>query len=411
MQLRRLYASPDGAGDVLATTSRGLVLVLRYVPPAPGHPAALRVVPLTVDDSDGDSEGDAAGRASGIALPFPAVDLSWCPFKSGGDHSVFLSASRSQPLHMWDATDGELRASYTAFSSSGAVAAPQAVCWRTDAPQSSLVAAGYGGHEDPTQLRLFDVLCPGDTAVWSYRSPSVRGVAAALGNGPRALLLVGYRNSGVVEAVDTRSRCPALALRGLRGGVAAVISNGGGGEGSHLVCAAGRCGDDAVHVWDVRRPADELCALRRPKRTHQHCDMAFAGGDLLSASTAGGVFLFRNVGGAAAATSGGMEGGSSSGAQLHSEVGVTSGLACVGGGAEVAVVTGTRQYTIAEHRSTSGCSFDDPESPLWSHRGGKRSRSAMSDDDGEADDKAQCDNGKTEAAVSDDSLNVRVLSF
>lgn len=45
--------------------------------------------------------------------------------------SVFVSTSRDHPLHMWDAFNGDLRATYRAYDHLDEVVAANSVCFNT----------------------------------------------------------------------------------------------------------------------------------------------------------------------------------------------------------------------------------------------------------------------------------------
>lgn len=345
LMLRRLFPAPDDGAVLLATCSQGCVPVLQYHPSQKSGGSAMEVVP------------DAAGTSPRVSLPFPATTLAWCPFKSGTENASFLTACRSQPLQLWDLSDGELRGSYVAYNNSGVHASPHCVQW-LEGQSNVFIAGGYGNFEDRWQVRVFDVLREGESTVWTYRSASARGPVCSLTNhaigSSTPLLAAGFLQHGSVELLDRRNRCPAALLRGLRSGVGVVR---GHPTNEFFLFAGGRCGEDRILCWDLRRPCQALAQYHRHVHTHQVCDYAFVKGGsgetesyrLVSASTAGGVVVFDDLvlpGTRRVSADSEAAPVTGEGRVLHAEIGVTSGLAALSDG-KIAVVTGTRHFDRA----------------------------------------------------------------
>ena len=116
----------------------------------------------------GSSEG--AGAEGGCSSPLPRslspavesregssiYDYCWYPKMNSADPAscVFLSSSRDHPLHLWDAYNGKLRASYVARDRNDQPEA--ATCCHFD-PTGDFIYAGYYN-----AIRVFRTGLPGD---------------------------------------------------------------------------------------------------------------------------------------------------------------------------------------------------------------------------------------------------------
>lgn len=391
--LRRLFAAPDQPDEMVATSSRGTLPYLRV------DGRRVSVLPAT--------------EAPRVRLPLPAIDVSWCPLKRGAEHAAFLTACTSQPLQLWDANDGELRASYVCSTDTGMHASPRCSLWLSGRA-GALIAGGYGGFEDSTKVRVYDVMREGECAVFGYRTRHEAGPVCSLANGPCELLLAGFVQSGTVEAVDVRRRSPALLLRGLRAGVSSMRRHP---TEEYLVYVGGRLGEDSVMCWDVRRCLEPLSQFRRQVHTHQVCDIAFVEGAdngapvLVSATTGGGILTFNQP-------TASSQGGVVEGRCLQANIGVTSGIAALPNG-RVAAVIGTRDYSIrgkSEGRKGSQCgkaaaSYAEVAENEGSLAGMMRKRLRPSLEDGDSDmDECAASEPAASPQYTEDTLNVVVVS-
>lgn len=415
--LRRLFAAPDNAHELIATCNRGCVPYGRY------NSGERRIdfgpLPPRGEDRDAaasaEEEEEEQGYESKTAmLPFPATDLSWCPAKAGTENSSFLSACNSQPLQLWDSEDGALRASYVAANSSGNHTHPRCCGWLPMPSGQLLAMGGYGGHEDPFPVRFFDVLYEGSNVVYAYDSTyhagalSSNNLVAALCCGPRGtqgLALAGYRNHLTVDVIDVRHRCPAAVLAGggslAQHGSVRALKTHPTREG--LIFASGarsaqRRGRESILCWDLRRPSEPLVALDRgPVSTQQVCDFAFVAGQrgaaaaegakdllLVSTSSSGGLYAF-DLSSALLSTST-LE----TKPLLADELGATSGIASLetldsagrvmsaGAAGTVAVVVGSRTHTF-DAAATSGA-----------NKRARKERVAAAEDSDDDDDDREC---------------------
>ncbi|GET91703.1 hypothetical protein, conserved [Leishmania tarentolae] len=406
--VRRLYRAPDSTRELIATCDKAYVPSLVYTD-------STNSCVVVADDA-------AAPR---VQLSFPAIDLAWCPFKKGTENAAYATACHSQPIQIWDVEDAELRASYTATNNSDYHAYPHALCWFKVPTHQHWIAGGYGGFEDATQVRVFDVMAEGSQPIWSYSDKRFKGMVSALHDcqwqGTVSLLAVGSYNAPTVHLIDCRKRFPVAALHGLQRGVQ-VIRSGTEGSDPFCVYAGGSQGDSRIACWDVRKPCAPLFTLSRPVSTNQvfefdlvHLSPAAASDDttsgcsrgLVSTCSTGGVLLYRWRPGDIP----------SDGTEVHigASVGPTSGLSVVGPDT-VVVSTGARAYDFCTETSRKGAStlpqrfpcstkadYEETFQPRFPAY--RRARSPMQDGSDEELSSPEPDLSTTEA------VNIAVLSL
>ncbi|KAG5470775.1 hypothetical protein LSCM1_02024 [Leishmania martiniquensis] len=335
--VRRLYSAPDNSSKLLATCDRGYVPSLAY----------------TASTDSPSVVAEDAKTGPRVRLPFPAIDIAWCPFKNGPTNAAFTTTCRSRPIQLWDLEDAELRASYVAANDSDYHVHAHALCWFKAPTHQHWIAGGYGGFEDATQVRVFDIMAEGSQPIWTYGSKHWKGVVSSMHDcqwqGTTPLLAVGCYNAPSVYLIDCRSQCPVATLHGLRQGVQ-VIRSGVEGVDPYCVYAGGSQGDSRIMCWDVRQPCAPLFSVSRLVCTNQvfqfelltlsstassHDDAADCSRGLVTTCSTGGVLLYRWRPGSTPADN--------TGVSIDSFVGPTSGLALVGP-STVVVSTGSRPY-------------------------------------------------------------------
>lgn len=265
--LRRLYRAPDSPHEILATCDKAYVPSLTYTP-ATRHVA----VNAEADEEgdDGQSSAQQLNAAPRVRLPFPAIDIAWCPFKKGDSDASFVTACRGQPLQLWDCEDAALRASYVATNDSDYHVHAHAVCWFAQTSHPHWIAGGYGGFEDATQVRVYDVVAEGKEPVWSYAAQRTHGLVSSLLDcawpGTASLLAIGYYNLPTVHLLDCRHRRPAAELHGLAHGAQTLRVSA---IDPYHFYAGGSQGDSRIACWDVRQPRVPLFTLTRSVKTNQ----------------------------------------------------------------------------------------------------------------------------------------------
>ncbi|KAH9578668.1 hypothetical protein LSM04_001817 [Trypanosoma melophagium] len=388
---RHLVVSPD------YSIHRGGAILAKWSAPS--------VPILKVQSTSDDSSLPCVGfdrSVPWVELPYPAIDVAWCPFKEGDGYASFLTACNSSPLQLWDMEDASLRASYCCTNDAGMPACPHSILWSS---HRSLVAAGYGGNEDKTHVRFYDILQEGTTVQSSYKSPCSKGLVSALCDGPAPyqenLVLAGFIRSGNVDIIDTRHCGAAAVLRGLRSGVAQIMVHP---VSEYLVYAAGRLGDKRIVCWDIRKSTRLLTAFERELRTQQPAMFGFIqrkgvgtqSVNLVTATHDNGVLVFEgntvtNTTNTTTTTNNNNTVSSSYSSASHSseprrikaELGSTSGLTILDSNGTIAVTVGERQYYVKDkYESNTG-------SPQMTERRAKRSRSPLEDHDLPSDNECE----------------------
>ncbi|AIO01261.1 hypothetical protein LPMP_323790 [Leishmania panamensis] len=408
--VRRLYSAPDTSSELIATCDKTYVPFLAYT-------ASTNSAVVVAED------GTTTPR---VQLPFPAIDLAWCPFKKGTENAAYATACHSQPIQIWDLEDAELRASYAATNDSGCHTHAHALCWFKAPTHQHWIAGGYGGYEDATQVRVFDIMAEGSQPIWTYGDRRSKGMVSAMQDcrwqGTAPLLAVGNYNAPSVHLIDCRKRCPAAQLHGLKRGVR-VIRSGMEGVDPYCVYAGGSQGDSRIACWDVRKPCVPLFTLCRPIHTQQVFEFdllslspaavsaASAAGcsrGLVSTCSTGGVLLYRWRAGEVP-----VEGAE---VAIGASVGPTSGLAIVGPDT-VVVSTGTRKYDICSVAPKARPGNLAQRSPCRDNEHGegnspprvlghRRQRSPMQDDSDEESSTAE-----RELFSGSEATNIAVLSL
>jgi len=178
---------------------------------------------------------------------------------------VFASTSRNAPVHLFDAYDGSIRASYRGYDHYDELSAALCVSFNVDGDR---LYAGY-----PRMIRIFDVGRPGrqieDRPTCAKRSDKgcQRGMLSCIAFNPDAsgMYAVGSYDRSV-WLYDDRSGKPILSFENAhRGGVTQVQWCP---DGTKLVSGGRR--DDAIVVWDIRGGTNNaLFTFKRDAETNQ----------------------------------------------------------------------------------------------------------------------------------------------
>lgn len=133
-------------------------------------------------------------------------DYSWYPFMNSNDASTsfFLSTSKDQPIHLIDAYDASLKATYRAYNHLDELTSANVA---TFTPEGKRIVCG-GFATDKRSLQVFDVEYPGrDGEIWRlgksrYSSDGQKGMVSCISFSPLSNAYCGYGN---VFAIGTYS--------------------------------------------------------------------------------------------------------------------------------------------------------------------------------------------------------------
>ncbi|KAG9469512.1 hypothetical protein GDO78_020347, partial [Eleutherodactylus coqui] len=188
-------------------------------------------------------------------------DYCWYPLMSSCDPaSCFVtSSSRDNPIHMWDAFTGDLKASYRAYNHLDELTAAHSLCF---SPDGSRLFCGFD-----KMVRVFDTSRPG-------RDCECRPTFQKKLGQPGIISCMAFSPAQDIYACGSYSR--SLGLYSYDEGVMLAVLHGPIGGVTHLLFSAdGRCifsggrKDPEILCWDVRHPGKVLTSLRRDVTTNQ----------------------------------------------------------------------------------------------------------------------------------------------
>ncbi|XP_004468824.2 telomerase Cajal body protein 1 [Dasypus novemcinctus] len=213
-------------------------------------------------------------------------DYCWYSLMSSAqpDTSYVASSSRENPIHIWDAFTGELRASFRAYNHLDELTAAHSLCFSLDGSQ---LFCGFN-----RTVRVFCTSRPGrDCEVRSTfaKKQGQSGIISCIAFSPAQPLYAcgSYGRSLGLYARDDGS--PLALLGGHRGGITHLCFHP---DGNLLFSGARK--DAELLCWDLRRPGRPLWSLSREVATNQriYFDVDPTGQFLVSGSTSGAVSVW-----------------------------------------------------------------------------------------------------------------------
>ncbi|XP_040271158.1 telomerase Cajal body protein 1 isoform X2 [Bufo bufo] len=213
-------------------------------------------------------------------------DYCWHPLMNSCDPaSCFVaSSSRDNPIHVWDAFTGDLKASYRPYNHLDELTAAHSLCF---SPDGSRLFCGFD-----KMVRVFDTSRPG-------RDCECRPTFQKKLGQPGIISCIAFSPAQDIYACGSYSRC--LGLYSYEEGVTLAVLHGPIGGVTHLLFSAdGRCvfsggrKDPEILCWDVRHPGQVLTSLRRSVTTNQrvYFDTDSLGRYLVSGDTEGVVSVW-----------------------------------------------------------------------------------------------------------------------
>ncbi|KAG2989261.1 hypothetical protein PC118_g6261 [Phytophthora cactorum] len=203
-------------------------------------------------------------------------DYAWYPFMSSADPNscIFVSTSRDQPVHLWDAYTGELRASYRAFDHMDELASAQSLAFNSTGTK---LFAGFD-----RMIRFFDLSQPSrdfrarPLSKTRRSRKGQRGLISTLHFNPdhsKIYAAGSYAGTTCVYTEDEGEEL--LALRDHDGrGISQVRFSP---CGRFLFTAARR--DARIHCWDIRATNEILHTFNRVADTNLRVEFDLHCGD------------------------------------------------------------------------------------------------------------------------------------
>ena len=219
-------------------------------------------------------------------------DYAWYPYMDSNNPAscCFISSSREQPIHLWDAYTGACRASYIPYNHLDEVIAAQSVAFD---PSGQRIFCGF-----ERAIRIFDLTRPGRdcemlaTSATRRSRKGQRGIISCFAFAPDVPgLYAAGSYSGTIGVYSEGSADGLIVeLSAHTGGVTQCAFSH---DGRLLYSAARR--DGAIRCWDVRMSCRVLATYERACPTNQHVGFELRGAQsegLLSASQDGRVLIF-----------------------------------------------------------------------------------------------------------------------
>ncbi|KAJ6654952.1 hypothetical protein lerEdw1_006423 [Lerista edwardsae] len=208
-------------------------------------------------------------------------DYCWFPLMSSADpQTCFVaSSSRDNPVHVWDAFYGDLRATFRSYNHLDELTAAHSLCFTPDGAQ---LFCGFD-----KAVRVFDTSRPG--RVCENRPTFVKkrgqsGIISCIAFSPTQPLYACTSYSKTVGLYSRAEGDPLAVLHGHRGGVTHALFSP---EGSRLFTGGRK--DSEILCWDLRQPGEVLFSMSRIVATNQrlYFDLDPTGRFLLSGDTEG----------------------------------------------------------------------------------------------------------------------------
>ncbi|CAL8326627.1 unnamed protein product [Lota lota] len=209
-------------------------------------------------------------------------DYCWYPKMSSLDPEscILASSSRDNPVHVWDAFYGEVRASYRPYNHLDELSAAHSLCF---SPDGTRLYCGF----DKT-VRVFHTDRPGrdcEERPTIVKKQGQGGIISCLAVSPCLEVYACGSYSRTVGLYSCQDGTPlALLPARHRGGVTHLLFSP---DGNYLYTGGRK--DPEVLCWDLREPGRVVFSLQRNVATNQriYFDMDRSGGYLLSGDTEG----------------------------------------------------------------------------------------------------------------------------
>ncbi|KAM1154502.1 hypothetical protein ACFX19_037476 [Malus domestica] len=184
-------------------------------------------------------------------------DFGWYPYMSASDPvtCVFATTSHDHPIHLWDASSGQLRCTYRAYDAVDEITAAFSIAFN---PTGTKIFAGYN-----KSVRVFDLHNPGrDFEQYSTlqgNKEGQAGIMSAMSFCPThsGMLAIGsYSKTAAIYREDNME--PLYVLHGHEGGITHVQFSK---DGNYLYTGARK--DPYILCWDIRKAVDVVYKLYR----------------------------------------------------------------------------------------------------------------------------------------------------
>ncbi|KAL8151277.1 hypothetical protein V2J09_021085 [Rumex salicifolius] len=223
----------------------------------------LRLFPLLENGSSeqtGSFSDDKDSYASSLVITEgeSVYDYCWYPYMNSADVTscVFATTTRDHPIHLWDATSGEvLRCTYRAYDAMDEITAAYSIAFN---PSGTKLFAGYN-----KSLRVFDIHRPGrdfsQHSTLNRNKEGQSGIVSAIAFCPAhsGMLATGcYDQTTALYREDNMELL--YVLPGQEGGITHIQFSK---DGNYLYTGARK--DPYILCWDMRNTVEVVYKLYR----------------------------------------------------------------------------------------------------------------------------------------------------
>ncbi|KAM4749229.1 LOW QUALITY PROTEIN: telomerase Cajal body protein 1 [Rhinophrynus dorsalis] len=208
-------------------------------------------------------------------------DYCWYPNMSSSDPATCFvaSSSRDNPIHVWDAFHGDLKASYRPYNHLDELTAAHSLCFSPDGAQL------FSGFDKV--VRVFETSRPGRDCQCRptfHKKQGQSGIISCIAFSPTQDVYACGSYSKSVGLYSRHEGVTLAVLQGHHGGVTHLVFSSDG----HCVFSCGRK-DPEILCWDIRYPGKVLSSMTRNVTTNQriYFDLEISGQYLICGDTEG----------------------------------------------------------------------------------------------------------------------------
>ncbi|KAG8430610.1 hypothetical protein GDO86_020308 [Hymenochirus boettgeri] len=213
-------------------------------------------------------------------------DYCWYPKMNSSEPTTCFvaSSSKDNPIHVWDAFHGNLKASYRPYNHLDELTAAHALCFSPDGNQL------FSGFDK--MVRVFETSRPGrdcENRPTFHKKQGQAGIISCIAFSPTQDIYACGSYSRSLGLYSRHEGVTLAVLQGHQGGITHVLFSPDG----HCVFSGGRK-DPEILGWDIRYPGRVLASFKRNVTTNQriYFDTDVSGHYLVSGETEGQVTVW-----------------------------------------------------------------------------------------------------------------------
>ncbi|XP_015784027.1 telomerase Cajal body protein 1-like [Tetranychus urticae] len=216
-------------------------------------------------------------------------DYAWFPMMNSLDPTTcfFLTTTRDNPIHLWDAYTGKIAAVYKSYNHLDEIVSAYSVCF---SPDGEKIYAGF-----KKGIRVFNTRNPGrdcEERLTYVDGGGQHGIISCITVNPvRPEIYAAGSYSKQIGLYEEPTGEPICILEGQRGGLTHLMFSP---DGTRLYSGARRDGE--ILCWDMRKLSTILFTMKRTVTTHQRVYFDISSdGNLLVSGSDDGMVIFWNT--------------------------------------------------------------------------------------------------------------------